>query len=379
MNIVVAPDSFKGTNTALKVAGHIEKGIHKVFPDANVVKLPVADGGEGTVDAIIQGMGGEEKTVEVTGPLGERVLATYGIMGDTAIMEMAEASGLLLISEEKRNPLLTTTYGTGELLKTILEAGFKKIIIGIGGSSTNDGGAGMAKALGYNLFRKDGTPLPFGGKGLSQIGSITTESVTPLLIDAHITIACDVTNPLLGTNGATKVYARQKKADKPMIEQLEEGMKHYANIVEDSLSGHWKDAPGAGAAGGLGFGLLAFCHAEMASGIDTILDLAGLDTLLETADLVITGEGKIDGQSINGKVPVGVATRAKKREIPVLVIAGDIGDNISEVYNYGIDSVMSTVNRAMPLKEAMEKSTELMIDAVERAMRIIRIGQKIGK
>ncbi|WHH59050.1 glycerate kinase [Petroclostridium sp. X23] len=379
MKILIAPDSFKGSNTTISVANKIEKGIRKVFPNAEVVKIPIADGGEGTVDALVIGTGGEIKKAYVTGPLGKKIYAEYGVLKNgTAVIEMAAASGLPLISEEKRNPLLTTTYGTGELIKAALDQGCKKIVIGIGGSATNDGGLGMAQALGVSFKDQDGNELGYGGGELGKLAAINVSNLDSRINQTEIIVACDVSNPLCGEKGASAVYGPQKGATPDMIKELDGNLKKYADIIKQTLRKDIKDVSGAGAAGGLGSGLMVFCNAQLKSGIETILDVVNIDRHLPTTDLVITGEGKIDGQSIYGKVPVGVGQRAKKYGVPVLAIVGDIGEGASAVYEYGVDGIMSTVNKAMPLSEAMAKSSELLEDAAERIMRIIKMGMDIS-
>lgn len=378
MKIVIASDSYKGSNTSLKVAGLIEKGARVVFPDADVVKIPIADGGEGTVEALVSGLGGEIIQVNAEDPLNRQVSAFYGIIDGKAVLEMAAASGLPLLKENEKNPRKASTYGTGQVLAAALEAGYRDITIGIGGSATNDGGAGMAQALGYRLTDRDGGEIPRGGAALADIASVDSSGVNPLLKDAKIHVACDVDNPLLGEHGASAVYGPQKGADPQMVKELDSALRHFADVVEDWKGRPMREIPGAGAAGGLGFGLTAFCDAEIKSGIETILDLVDFTEKIDGADLVITGEGKIDGQSIRGKVPIGVAARTAPAGLPVLAIVGDIGQGASAVYEYGIDSIMSTVDRAMPLEDAIARSAECLEDAAERACRIIRIGMKIA-
>ncbi len=378
MKIVIASDSYKGSNTSLKVAGLIEKGARVVFPDAEYVKIPIADGGEGTVEALVSGLGGEIIPVKADDPLGRPVDAFYGVVDGKAVLEMAAASGLPLLKESEKNPRIASTYGTGQLLMAAMESGFRDITIGIGGSATNDGGAGMAQALGYRLTGTGGLEIPRGGAALADIASVDDSGVSPLLKETKIHVACDVDNPLLGVHGASAVYGPQKGADLKMVEELDAALKHFAAVVERWKGSSMKEIPGTGAAGGLGFGLTAFCDAEIKSGIETILDLVDFENKIDGADLVITGEGKIDGQSIRGKVPVGVAARTAPEGIPVLAVVGDIGKDASAVYEYGIDSIMSTVDRAMSLEDAISRSAECLVDAAERACRMIRIGMKIA-
>ena len=378
MKIVIASDSYKGSNTSLKVAGLIEKGAKAVFPDAEYVKIPIADGGEGTVEALVSGLGGETVMVKAEDPLGRAVDAFYGIVDGKAVLEMAAASGLPLLTADEKNPRITSTYGTGQVLLAALKAGYRDITIGIGGSATNDGGAGLAQALGFRLQGTDGTELPRGGAALADLVTVDDSRVSPLLKDAKIHVACDVDNPLLGEHGASAVYGPQKGADPGMVKELDAALECMADVVEKWNGQSMRDIPGTGAAGGLGFGLTAFCNAIIKSGIDTILDLVDFESKIAGADLVITGEGKIDGQSIRGKVPIGVAARSGPADIPVLAVVGDIGKGASAVYGYGIDSIMSTVDKAMPLEEAIARSAECLVDAAERACRMIRIGIKIA-
>lgn len=379
MKVVIAPDSFKGSNTAIKVASQIEKGVLKAFPDAQIIKLPIADGGEGTVDALIESSGGVYKKAVVCGPLGEKVEAAYGVLPDkTAVIEMAAASGLPLVPKHLRNPLKTTSYGTGQLIKAALDEGCEKIIIGLGGSATNDGGVGLAQALGVSFTDKDGNELSYGGGELAKLCCIDDSKLDKRLLKCTITLACDVKNPLCGEKGASAVYGPQKGATPEMVVALENGLSNLADIIFKKYGKQVKDIEGMGAAGGLAVSLTVFCGAKIKSGIETVLDAVNIDEKLKNCDLVITGEGRIDGQSIYGKVPVGVASAAKRFDIPVLAIVGDIGANASVVYDYGVDSIMSNVNRAMPLTEAISESAELLVDAAERAMRMIKIGMIIG-
>jgi glycerate kinase len=378
MKVIIAPDSFKGSNTTIAVANTIEKGIRKVFPDVEVVKIPIADGGEGTVDALVLGAGGKFMELEVVGPLGESLVAKYGILDNgTAVIEMAAASGLPLVPDDKKDPLITTTYGTGQLIKAALDEGCKNIVIGIGGSATNDGGVGMAQALGVSFKDANGNELSYGGGALDKLATIDISNMDPRIKDTEIVVACDVSNPLCGERGASAIYGPQKGATPELVKILDANLGHYANIIKEQLGKDIIDVPGTGAAGGLGAGLIVFCDAQLKSGIETVLDVVDIDQHLPTTDFVITGEGKIDAQSVYGKVPVGVGQRVKKYNLPVLAIVGDIGDGASAVYDYGVDGIMSTVNKAMPLSEAMGRSSELLEDAAERVMRIIKIGMDI--
>ncbi|MGI6031008.1 MAG: glycerate kinase [Eubacteriales bacterium] len=380
MKIVIAPDSFKGSNTTIAVANHIEKGFRKVFSDLEVVKIPIADGGEGTVDALVLGAGGVFKEKEVVGPLGEKTMAKYGILDNgVGVVELAAASGLPMVPEDKRNPLYTTSYGTGELILAAIEDGCKKIVIGLGGSATNDGGLGIAQAFGVSFKDAEGKELGYGGGELARLATIDASGLDKRLADVEIVVACDVTNTLCGPKGASAVYGPQKGATPELVEVLDKNLAHMAKIIKEQLGQDIIDVPGTGAAGGASVPLMVFAGAKLESGIQVVLDVTEIDKHLKDADFVITGEGRIDGQSVYGKVPVGVGKRAKEFGLPVLAIVGDIGPGAEACYDHGVDAIMSTVNAAMPLKEAMERSTELMIEAAERVARMIKIGIDITK
>jgi glycerate kinase len=375
MKIVIAPDSFKGSLTALEVADAIKEGIKRVMPEAEIDEVPMADGGEGTVQALVDATSGQMITQEVCDPLGNPIEANFGILGDgkTAVIEMAAASGLPLVPDDKRNPMLTTTYGTGELIRAALDRGCRKLIVGIGGSATVDGGAGMAQALGAKLLDKDGVDVPRGGGGLEHLDRIDVSLLDLRIAEATTVVACDVDNPLVGPRGGPEVYGPQKGATPEMVKKLDKYLDRYADIIKRDLGADVKETPGAGAAGGLGAGLMAFLNAELRLGIDIVIEAASLEQHLEGADLVITGEGKIDRQTIYGKTPIGVAKTAKKFGIPVIGIGGGIGDDASVVYENGIDALMSIVSYPMPLEIAMERAHPLLADAAERAMRLMRI------
>lgn len=378
MKILIAPDSFKGSNSSLKVAEAIEEGVYRVFPEALVEKVPIGDGGEGTVDALVEANEGEIVSLQVEGPLGHPVDSFYGIVDEgTAVIEMAAASGLDLLPVDQRDVLRASTYGTGQLIMHALEQGAEEIILAIGGSATNDGGTGMAAALGFRFLDAQGEELSPGGAALQNLASIDDSRVDPRVRKARFRVACDVNNPLLGERGASAVYGPQKGAGPQDVQTLDAALKQLAKIVELQFGQKVDESPGAGAAGGLGYGLLVFCDASLEKGIDIVLDAVDFNERLENKDMVITGEGKIDGQTAYGKVPIGIAYRAKQKGVPVLVIAGDIGDGIEAVYDKGIDAVMSTVNRAMSLEEAMGNGRALLIDGAERAMRMIRLGMDL--
>jgi glycerate 2-kinase len=360
MKIVIAPDSFKESLSALEAAESIEKGFKLVFPDAEYVKVPMADGGEGTVQSLVDATGGEIIFKTVTGPLGEPVDAFFGILGNktTAVIEMAAASGIHLVPTEKRNPLVTTTRGTGELITAALDYGVNHIIIGIGGSATNDGGAGMVKALGARLLNVDGMEIGEGGGSLSHLASIHLSEFDPRLADTIIEVACDVDNPLTGEKGAAAIFGPQKGATPEMVTLLDRNLRHYAAIIEQDLGKRIHDVPGAGAAGGLGGGLLAFLPSELKQGVEIVIEATGLSKIVEDADLVITGEGKIDGQTIFGKTPVGVAKTAKKFGVSVVGIAGNLSKDSHVVHKYGIDAIFSVVPGVISLEDALTHAGE---------------------
>jgi len=381
MKIVVAPNSFKGSLTAIEVSDAIEKGIREVFPEAEVIKIPMADGGDGTVECLVNATGGEILKEKVIGPLGDKVLAHYGFLGDkkTAVIEMAAASGLTLVPESKRNPLITTTYGTGQLIKAVLNQGCRKMIIGIGGSATNDGGAGMAQALGVKLLDQEGKEVGFGGGELKKIVKIDISCMDNRLSDTKVLVASDVNNPLCGPQGASKIYGPQKGATPEVIEELDKSLAFFAELIKRDLNKDIKDIPGAGAAGGLGAGLMAFLNAELRSGIEIIIEIVKIEQIIRESDLLITGEGRIDAQSVFGKVPFGLGKMAKKYNVPVIAIVGEIGEGFSQIYEYGINSIMSIISKAISIDEAMQMSKSLLKDATERMMRIIKIGMDIKK
>lgn len=374
MKITIASDSFKGSKTSRQAAALIEEGAKRVFPAAEYLKIPIADGGEGTVEALVGGLNGTLKLVECTDPLGRPVQASYGTIGDKAVIEMAASSGLTLLAENERDPRVTSTYGTGQLILAAMEAGCRDITVGIGGSATNDGGTGMAAALGFRFLDAAGKPLPPGGAALADLAQIDHSAVHPQLRDTRFHVACDVDNPLLGKQGASHIYGPQKGASPQTVDELNAALTRLADITEAWKGREMRTIPGAGAAGGLGFGLIAFCDAQQKSGIDTILDIVDFNRRIEGSSLVITGEGRIDGQSLRGKVPIGVAARCRPAEIPVLAVVGAIGPDSRAVYEYGIDSIISTTEAPMSLREAFSRSDISLPDAAERACRIIRIG-----
>jgi len=381
MKIVVAPDSFKGSLTAIEVSVAIEQGIREVFPEAEIIKIPMADGGDGTVECLVNATGGEILKEKVIGPLGNEILAHYGILGDkkTAVIEMAAASGLTLVPENKRNPLITTTYGTGQLIKVALNQECRKMIIGIGGSATNDGGAGMLQALGVKLLDREEKEVGFGGGELKKIVKIDISCMDNRLFDIKVLVASDVNNPLCGPQGASRIYGPQKGATPEIIEELDKSLAYFAELIKRDLNKDVKDIPGAGAAGGLGASLMAFLNAELRPGIEIIIEIVKIEQIIRESDLLITGEGRIDAQSVFGKVPFGLGKMAKKYNVPVIAIVGEIGEGFSQIYEYGTNSIMSIISKAISIDEAMQMSKSLLKDATERMMKIIKIGMDIKK
>ena len=376
MKIVIAPDSWKESLSALEVASAIEQGFREIYPDAEYVKLPVADGGEGTVEAMVAATGGLLVPLTVTGPLGEPVEAFYGLSGDRqcAFIEMAAASGLESVPPAQRNPLLTTSWGTGELIRHALDAGVRQIIIGIGGSATNDGGAGMVQALGAKLCDANGTEIGNGGGSLESLNTIDITGLDPRLKTCSIRVACDVTNPLTGDTGASRIFGPQKGATEERIIELDRNLSHYADIIKKSLRVDVKDVPGSGAAGGMGAALMAFLGAELRSGIEIVTQALNLEEHIHDCTLVVTGEGRIDSQSIHGKVPVGVANVAKKYHKPVIGIGGSLTRDVEVVHQYGIDAVFSVLTTISTLEEAFRGA----FDNIYRASRNIAATLAIG-
>ncbi|MBJ8325316.1 glycerate kinase [Streptococcus pacificus] len=378
MKIVFASDSFKGSLSSEKISELLETVTPQIFPNAEMVSLPVADGGEGTMSILVKALKGSYKKVITEDPLGEPVTACYGLLPKhTAIIEMASASGLPLVKEEKRNPLLTSSYGTGLLIRDALDEGVEHILIALGGSATNDGGMGAMTALGIHFLDKNGQRLKGSGEELAKVYAIDVSNAHSRLKNVQFTILSDVTNPLLGKNGATYTFSKQKGATDSMMQSLETGMTEFSYLVERSVGRQLVNKEGSGAAGGLAFSLMAFVKANVASGIETILDILGFDTKIKGADFIITGEGQLDRQSAFGKVISGVAKRAKKQDIPVFAIVGSLQDHYETIYDCGVSSIITTVNRPMSLDEALENSEFLYQDAAYRLLTAIRTGMII--
>lgn len=358
--IVVASDSFKGCLSSMQVAGCVEAGVHDVFPDCKVVKLAVADGGEGTMDALKQTLGGNEVRLQVCDPLGRLVDSRYIVLNDgvTAVVEMSLASGITLLRPSELNPLNTSSRGTGEIIADALRRGCRKFLIGIGGSATNDAGTGMLEALGYRFLDKDGHQLKACGGALEQIVAVDQSGAMPELAEAEFIVACDVTAPLYGESGAAYIFAPQKGADIEMVERLDDGLKHFSEVVAQCgyCSEDYSSFPGSGAAGGLGFGFLSFLNARLERGIDMVLDIIGFDAIIEGADLIITGEGRIDSQTLTGKTPSGVLRRAEKQGVPVVAIGGSVTLNPEASVEAGFAGVYTVTPEGMPLETALRPS-----------------------
>ncbi|MDM5340193.1 glycerate kinase [Fictibacillus enclensis] len=371
MKIVIAPDSYKGSLSAMEAAAAIERGIKKADPSIETVIVPAADGGEGTMDTLVAATAGEKKEVRVTGPLGQEVVASYGVLGDTrmCVIEMAEASGLCLLTQEELNPLASTTFGTGQLIKQALDDGFRSFILAIGGSATNDGGAGMLQALGMKLVDKNGAEIGSGGGELSCLEVIDDTGFDQRIKESTFLIASDVENPLVGKSGASAVFGPQKGATAEMVNVLDQNLSHWADKVEELTGTRLHDLPGAGAAGGIGGAFQAFFSAQMKRGVDIVTEYAGLPEALDGATLVITGEGRVDFQTASGKTPMGVAQKAKEKDVPTVILAGSVGDGVDVLYQYGIISITSIIQQPLTLQEAMEQSSKLLEYSAEQVVR----------
>ena len=383
MKVAIAIDSFKGSLSSVAAGNAAAEGVKRVFPNAECMVRPLADGGEGTVDALVAGLGGELKRVTVTGPAGKPVNAKYGLLPDgVAVMEMAEAAGITLVSGEEKNPLFTTTYGVGEMILDAMKNGAKKFVIGIGGSATNDGGAGMLQALGFRLLDAEGHDIPRGGAALAKLARIEAkakgEGEQWNVSSCSFRIACDVKNPLCGPNGASAVFGPQKGATPEMVRELDEALANFSRVTSSSsASRDSSDAslhPGAGAAGGLGFGFKAFLGAELVPGVDLVLSETHLEDFIRDADIVVTGEGRLDGQTVMGKAPIGVARLAKRYGKRVLAFAGILGDGVEAVNDAGIDAYFPILRRLVTLEEALDvrNAAANLSDTVEQVFRVLK-------
>ncbi len=379
MKIIIAPDSFKDCLTSPDVAKFIEMGIRNVLPDANIKLVPLADGGEGTVITLVTATNGEIFHKKVHDPLMREITAHFGVLGDgeTAVIEMASASGIELLKENERNPWKTTSYGTGELIKHALKKNCRKIIIGIGGSATNDAGTGMLQALGIQFLDANKCEIEPGGGALKDLVSIKTDKLDQRLKESKIIIASDVLNPLLGKSGASVVYGPQKGADSNMVIQLDSNLQHFADVVRQQQGVSVENIPGSGAAGGLGAGILAFLPSEIKPGFDIVKEVVELEKYIQDADLVITAEGKIDSQTAYGKTPAGVAGIASKYNIPVIAFAGIVGNGIKKLYKKGFSAIIPIANKPMSMDESIKNAGELLVMAAEQSMRLIQTGKLV--
>lgn len=374
MKVVIAIDSFKGSLSSIEAGKAASEGIKRVFPDSEALIKPVADGGEGTTETLVLGLNGRFREVNVSDPLGRKIIAKYGILPDnTAVIEMAAASGLTLLSECERHPMLTTTYGTGEMIIDAIENGCHNFIIGIGGSATNDGGIGCLQALGFGMLDKNGQQLGYGAEGLSHLVQITSDNVIPELRECTFHVACDVTNPLCGKNGCSAVFAPQKRADEEMIRKMDDYLHNYAKLAKQYNPA--ADPDTAGAAGGLGFALMYFLNARLESGIDLIIRETKLEEAIKSVDIVITGEGCLDGQTAMGKAPVDIAAIAKKYNKPVIAFCGSVGNGAKFCNDNGIDAYFPKLHKISTSEQAMERKNAYnnLVDTVEQVFRVIRL------
>ncbi|ACB84456.1 glycerate kinase [Natranaerobius thermophilus] len=376
--VILAPDSYKNCLEAKDVATAMERGVHRYNKNLETIKLPLSDGGEGLIKSLVYATDGELYSQKVTGPLGYEVTACWGLLGDneTAVIEMAEAAGLQLVTKENLDPKITTTYGTGELIKDALNTGCSKLIIGIGGSATNDGGVGMAQALGIEFFDDKGKPLKYGGQELLKLSEIDLSGMDPKLHDIDIRVACDVTNPLIGPQGASQIFGPQKGGQSKDIELLDNALSHFHDIIEKELNKDVKDIPGSGAAGGMGAGLIAFMGAELKSGIDLVMEVLNFENQIKDADIVITGEGSFDSQTLFGKVPHGVAKKAKKHKIPTFVVAGNIKEDLQEFHHHGITGYFSIIPGPIDEDQAFDRAEELLENTTHQIIRTFYAGKK---
>lgn len=375
MKFILAPDSFKESMTSKEACDAMELGIKKVIKDAECIKVPMADGGEGTVEALVEATNGTIHKVKVTAPLGNEVEAIFGVLGNktTAVIEMASASGIHLVKREERNPLITTTYGTGELIRAALDLGVKHIVIGIGGSATNDGGAGMIQALGGKILDKDGNQIAFGGGELSKVEKIDLTELDKRIKEVTIEVACDVTNPLVGETGASAIFGPQKGATEEMVKILDNNLSNYAKVIKKELGKDVANVEGAGAAGGLGAALLAFLDAKLEKGIELVIKHTELKEKVKGAAFVFTGEGAIDNQTIYGKTPMGVAKTAKEEGIKTIAFAGKISEGVENLYPIGIEAIFSIMQGVATLDDALKNGRENLAKTVENVVRLISI------
>lgn len=378
MKLLFASDSFKGTLSSKKTAELLSQAAAEIFPDCECAHVEVADGGEGTTDAVLAAVNGSRISISVRGPLGDVTECYYGALdGTRAVMEMAAASGLPLVPDNLRDPRRTSSYGTGEIIADAMAKGYRDISIAIGGSATNDGGMGCMRALGVKFLDGDGKELGGAGEDLIRVRHIDVSGLNPLVKETSFTVMCDVTNPLCGENGATYTFGKQKGGTKEILDELEKGMENYRDVIRSQFGTDLDQIPGAGAAGGLGGGLMVFLNGKLKSGIETVLDLVNFDRKLEGVDLVVTGEGATDWQSVFGKVMQGVGVHCKKNNVPAVAIVGSMGTGAEDIFEYGIDSIITTVNGIMPLAEALARAEELYLGAARRMFRMLRAGTRL--
>ena len=379
MKIVIAPQAFKGSISALDAAMAMQTGILNVIPDSETVLVPVADGGDGTLETLVEGSSGTIRTTPVTGPLGERREAAWGALGDgvTAVIEMARTSGLALVPIDARDPMNSTTYGLGEAISAALDEGFRRFIVGIGGSATNDAGAGMAQALGATLTNRSGASLNPGGAALADLEYIDLSGLDGRIAESAFMVACDVTNPLTGPEGASAIYGPQKGATPEMVAALDSALRNFAEVVRRNLGVDVETLQGSGAAGGLGGGMVAFLNAELRAGVDIVMDTVDIERHLEGADLILTGEGEVDYQTLYNKAPIGVAQRAKRLGVPVVAIAGTLGDRYELVHEHGIDAALPISSGPMTLESSSERAADLITQATERMLRLMQTGARV--
>jgi glycerate kinase len=387
MKIVIAPDSFKESLSALQVAAAIEAGMREVWPDAEYVKVPVADGGEGTVQALIDATGGRRAEVRVTGPLGEPVDAFYGLVGEggssgdgmLAVIEMAAASGLESVPPARRDPLVTTTRGTGELILHALDAGARRFVLGVGGSATNDGGAGMLQALGVRLLDADGREIGPGGGALAGLARIDASGLDARVRASDFQVASDVANPLVGPNGASAIFGPQKGATPEVVAQLDANLRRYADVVKRDLGRDVAEVPGAGAGGGIAAAMMVFLDGRLRPGVEIVTEAVGLERAVQGADLVVTGEGRIDGQTVHGKTPMGVARVAARHRVPVIGIAGSLAPDAGAVHAHGIEAVSAAVTRPCSVAEALAAGEENLRHAARNVAALLNLGGRLGR
>lgn len=385
MKIIIAPDSFKESLTALEVADAIETGFRHIFPNADYIKVPMADGGEGTVQSMVDTTQGYFVDLQVTAPLGNKVMAQYGILGakegqlsTTAVIEMASASGLHLVPREQRNPLYTTSFGTGELIKDALDRGIKHIVLGLGGSATNDAGAGLAQALGVQFKDDKKQELVFGGEALAQLKTIDTSQVHPMLSQCQIDVACDVDNPLCGEGGASAIFGPQKGATPEMVTLLDSSLEYFADVIAESGFEDHRLAPGAGAAGGMGLGVKTFLNAKLKPGIQIVMETVEFASKLDGADLVITGEGRIDGQTVFGKTPMGVLKQANMKNVPTIGIAGSLGKDADAILSHGMLAIFPIIPALDSLDNVLAQAEMNLINSSRNIASMLKLGQNLS-